>query len=678
MSAAQPVDGNRLLAWYRSVVEPAATGLPRWPVLLWLPVVVTVGAAVLIALGISGTSSGAYWLEFGTGADPDALLGGPRPIRSDEWLVQQSWIISQAQQGYPVVNGTFPGGMNATVAMELPTWDWSTIFRPHLWGYLLFGVEHGTAWQWWIPAIGLVSATYLFVVTLLPRRAMTAALVACALWFSPIFQWWYGPNALWPTAWALLAATAAMWMLREPRLGVRIVWAAVVGWLAVTAAIGLYVPFQVPPILMFAALFLGLVIAQRPWRRGRFVSTLRALGPFLVAGVVALGVILLWVATRLDALTALGSTVYPGARSDPPGRLLAEDPTLLGLFGAPFGQSFATVGEPTALGPNPSESATAILLAVFVLPGFLFLIARAWRRGTRPDGLDIAAVVILLVLLAYLLVPGWDPVARLLLLDRVPVGRYRVGFAALMPVFFALVVRQVDRAPASEGRIPAIATAAAVALLTAILFLQLRGVCPEVLDSALLWPVAAVFIVAASGLIFIRRAAPAAAAALLLASMTIGAAVNPLYRGVYDLNDTLAGTAMHSVDDDDAVWVGVGSYLTMALVMQTGVEGYNGVQTYPPDETWDEIDPDGSDEGVWNRLAHVRWTWGPGEPIFVATQRDAIVGNFDACSVFAQSHVTFVVSDETPPTRACLEELDDIEQGSTDVQIYRIVPEESR
>jgi hypothetical protein len=661
--------------WNR-FVEPAVTGLPTWRVMAWFPAIVAFGALVLIALGISGTSSGAYWREFGEGVDPDAVLGGPRLIRSDEWLVNQSWIISQAQQGYPTVNGTFPGGMDATVGMELPAWDWVTLFRPHLWGHLLFGPEYGTAWQWWIPALGLVTATYLFVVTILPRRPATAALVACVVYFSPIFQWWYGPNALWPTAWALLATTATIWMLRDPRLRVRIAWAVVVGWLAVTAAIGLYVPFLVPPVLIFVALFLGLVLARRPWGT-RFRPTVRALGPMLIAGVAAVAVVLAWVASRLPSFAAIGATVYPGARSDPSGALLREDPTLLGLFGAPFGQSFATVGGPTVLGPNPSEASTAILFALFVLPGFAYLIVRAWRRERRLDGLEIGAVAVLVLVLAFLLVPGWDPLARLLLLDRVPVSRFRVGFAALLPVFFALVVRNVDRLPAPRLWVPAIGTAVGVGLITVLLYVELSDLSPEVLDSARLWPVAAVAIALACGLVFVPRLAPAAAGVLLVASLAIGAAVNPLYRGVYDLNDTEIGEAIHAVDDGGA-WVGVGSYLTMALVMQTGVDGYNGVQMYPPEETWEQIDPDGSDENVWNRLAHVRWTWGSGDPVFTASQRDQILGQFDACSDFAQTHVSYVVSDETPPSDACLEQLDDVEQGRTDFQIYRIVPEESR
>ncbi|GAA2080043.1 hypothetical protein GCM10009840_14220 [Pseudolysinimonas kribbensis] len=664
-----------MIEGYRRWVEPRAWGLPNWRVVTWFPLLAVLGSVLFIVLEISGTSSGAYWMSFGTGTDPNALLGGPRLIRSDEWLVQQSWIISQSRQGFPSVNETFPGGMDATVLMELPNTDWSTLFRPHMWGYLLLGLQHGSAWQWWIPALGLVSGAYLLLVVLMPRRPLTAALVATAVWLSPIFQWWYGPNSLWPTAWALLALAGTIWMLRDDRLWPRIVWAVVIGWLAVTAAIGLYVPFQAPPVLIFVFCFVGLVLNERPWRKGRLRRAVTRLAPLLIAGAAAIGVVVTWALTRSSVLTAVQSTVYPGARSDPTGQLLNQDPTLLGIAGAPWGQTFSTVGAPTALGPNPSESATAILLAVFVVPGLIYLVVRAVRRGSRVDFLDIAAIAVLLVVLAFLLVPGWDPVARLLLLDKVPVARLRVAFAALLPLYFALVVRRVDEMPSRRLAIVGGISGLAVAILTVVLWRELAAVSPAVLQAARLWPVAAVAIVATVCLTFVPRAAPVAAGTLLVASLVIGAAVNPFYRGVYDLNTTHVGKAMDAVEKaKPGTWVGVGSYLTMALVMQTGVRGFDGVQTYPPEKMWHEIDPGDTDEQVWNRLAHVRWTWGSGEPDFADPQRDQILGNFDACSAFAQKYVDYVVSDEAPPARSCLKVLDDVDQGATEMQIYRVVP----
>lgn len=663
-----------LRARFRAAVEPRASGLPNWRVVTWFPALITLGAALLIALRISGTSAGAWWQNFGTGLDPRVLLGGPRPIRQDEWLTAQGWITSQIQQGFPVVNGVFPGGMDATVLMELPNLDWSTAFRPHLWGFLLFGLDAGTAWQWWIPAIALVSGAYLLVVTLVPRRPITAAVVACAVWMSPMFQWWYGPNQLWPTAWALLAMAGLLFIVRDDRLWVRLVWSVLLGWLAVTAIIGLYVPFLIPPLLVFLVVAVGVVLNERPWSAAAARRLLGRLAPLLAAGVAAGGVVVLWVLTRSATIESVTSTVYPGERSDPTGRLLVEDPYLTGIGGAPWGQTFQTSAG-SILGPNPSESAAAILLAVFLLPGLIWLIVQGRRRTGKLDLVMIAATVALLIMLAYLLVPGWDALARILLLDRVPVGRMRMVFVTLMPLFFALIAREVDAYPDRRRWIPAAISTVLALVLIAIPLQAIAVLDPEVLDVSVLWPIAAVAIVASVVLIYHSRMIALSAVSLLVASLAIGAAVNPFYVGSFDLRETDAGAAMLSIDGaEPGEWVGVGSQTVAALVVATGVSGYNGFQTYPADEMWEQIDPDGGDEQIWNRLAHVRWTWGEGEPVFEAPQRDMIVGGFDACSDFAQEHIEYVVSDEVPLSTACLRPLDDLRQGASSIQLYEIVP----
>lgn len=672
-----PRPWKRLAASYAGFVEPRTSGLPNWRVVTWFPALVALGAAILITLSISGTSSGAHWKNFGVGADPRLLLGGPRPIRSDEWLVSQSWIVSQFQQGFPAWNRTLPGGMDATVLNELPNWDWSTLFRPHEWGFLLFGLDVGTAWQWWIPALGLVSGAYLLVVVLLPRRAITAAVIAAVVYFSPIFQWWYGPNAIWPAAWSLLAMAGTIWMLRDSRRWVRLLWAAGLGWLAVTMAIGLYVPYMVPAVLVFAFFFIGAVLQERPWQRGTLRRVVGRLLPLVVAGVLAVAVVLLWVATRLKTIEAIQSTVYPGDRSEPTGQLLVQDPYLVGIASAPFGQSFATGSQ--VLGPNPSEAAAAILLAVFLLPALVWFLVRNYRRKRRVDWLMASAAAALLFVLAFLFLPGWDPIAKLFLLDRIPVSRLRMAFAVMLPVYFALVVREVDSEPKQKNWPIAVVCGGLATAVTVYVLLRIIELDPGTLQSSWLWPVAAAGISAAVVLVFFPARVPLAALSLLVTSLVIGAAVNPFYRGIFNLNDTQIGQEIAEVNSSDAgVWVGVGSYEVMALMMQSGVEAYSGVQPYPPKEMWDAIDPDGDQEEVWNRLAHVRWTWGPGEPDMSAPYRDAIQLTFDACSSFAQSHVEYVLSDESPPSSDCLHKLADVNQGATSMQIYEVIPEESQ
>jgi hypothetical protein len=436
---------------------------------------------------------------------------------------------------------------------------------------------------------------------------------------------------------------------------------------------------MLPSILVFVFFFVGAVLQERPWKGGGWRPLLGRLAPLLVAGAAAGAATLLYVRTRTSTIEAITGTVYPGERSDPTGMLLAHDPTLAGFAGAPFGQSFRAIGMPTLLGGNPSEAATAILLALFVTPGMIWLAVRAWRRERRLDWILVASLAGMGLVLAYLFIPGWDAVARLLLLDKVPTGRFRMGFAVMLPVFFALVVREVDRAPLGTATLrrnwPLAALGALLALgLTGSVLVSLQTMDPGTFWAVPLWPLTTAGIVAATVLVFFRRTVPIAAVALLVAALTIGAAVNPFYRGVYNLNETQIGQAVLEVDDSESgTWVGTGGSEVMAVLVESGVEAYAGVQPYPPEEMWAEIDPSGQYEQEWNRLGHVRWAFGEGEPVVSNPQRDVILSTFDACSDFAQENVDYVLTDNSPEDFDCLVRLDEEVQGASDMSIYEVV-----
>ena len=240
--------------------EPAESGLPRWPVLLGFPAASTIVFLVIVVLGLTGSSTGVFWAALGEGPDPRLIAGVPRDIRIDEWLNQTSWIISQASQGFPAVNHTFPGGMDATVLSNLPNTDWSNYFRPHLLASLVLPLDQGIAWRWWLPGLALVVSCYVFAVSLMPRRPVTAAMLSVALFFTPIIQWWWHPDSIWPPAWSLLALAAIVWCVRDRRLWVRIVWSAIVGYLAVCTAMGGYLPYIVPLLHVVLLVGLGLVV----------------------------------------------------------------------------------------------------------------------------------------------------------------------------------------------------------------------------------------------------------------------------------------------------------------------------------------------------------------------------------------------------------------------------------
>lgn len=664
----------RAIVSFHRLVEPRSSGLPNWRVVTWFPLFSAFLVLILVVFQLSGTSSGAHWLSLGSGTDPRLLFGAPRAVRSDEWLVQQSWIVSQAAHGYPAFNTTFPGGLDMTVLDELPSWDWSSFFRPHLWGYLLFGLDVGVSWYWWVPALAVVCGCYLFVTSILPRRPFTAAFLSIAVFFAPFLQWWYTPSTLWPVAWALLALVATTWTLKDPRHWVRTIWAALVGYFAVTMAMSMYVPFMLQAVFLVLVFAIGAMLRSRLWRQGEGFGIWGRFWPVVTAAAVSVVVVVLWVLTRLDTFDAIQSTVYPGERLFSTGALLTADPHLTGIGGAIWSQALKTP-MPNLLGLNSSEGSSVFLLALVLLPGLIWLTVDSFRRSRRVDWLVAMCILGFVVVAAYLLLPGWDAVAHLVFLDRIAPERFRMFFVLLLPVFAALTIEGAEANRAHRAWLPAATSTVFAVAFIYVLWHRISTLDPAILVVAWTWIPVALLFTSATFLFFIRRCAPIAAAMLMVATLLTTGNVNPLYRGIYDLRATKVGEAVESLEAQRAgTWVGVGSYSTMAVLVETGVESLSGVQTYPPDEMWDEIDPHDRYENVWNRLAHIHWSFGIGEPQMTNPQADVISVTLDPCSDFAQENVSYVLADAKASNEKCLVQVADIQQGARDMQIYKIAP----
>jgi hypothetical protein len=650
---------------------PRASGLPNLFVLLSVPALFFVVIGTLTALGISGTSTGSYWALFGSGADPALLLGAPRGIRSDEWLVQTSWVISQVQQGFPLLNQTFPGGMDSTVQNDLPSWDWSTLFRPHVWGYLLLPLDQGMAVRWWLPALALITSTYVFVVTVLPKRPVTAAMLAVGLLYSPIFQWWFLPTTLWPVALAFTAMTALVWAFKTRRLWVNIAWAALTGYFAVATAMSIYVPYMIPALYVIVFFAVGVVVSEKTSGRRTLPEIGKRFLPLVFGALGALVVMGAWIVTRLDTISAVTSTVYPGQRLEETGTLNTPD-ELAALFSGPF-QRVLQGGVSGIFAPNQSESAAPLLIVVFLL--FAIAWAAFGRTHVRAAGIDwllVSVIACTLFFAAFLVIPYWDSIAHLILVDRTVAARARLAFAVLGVLGITLLLRRIEET-ATKVWWPIALLCAAMAVGASILVADyMRTVGSPVLGSGNAWIVVTA-LVALTVILICRRQGLFGSGALLLASLIIGFQVNPFYLGVFDLRETNMGQEVSEIGESepDAEWVGVGGFVPTAMLVESGVRAYNGMQTSPADEMWDEIDPDGEYEFESNRLANVNWTPGTGEPIVTIPVRDQILISFDSCSDFSQENVDYVLSD-LELAQPCLTQVDRETQGATTLWIYEV------
>lgn len=664
-----------------TIVAPRADGLPN-RIVIGIPLgLLALIFIALVALGVTGSSTGAVHSQIQREPDPALISGEPQGIRSDEWFVQTSWVISQVEQGLPIRNESFPGGMDATVQNDLPNSDWSTAFRPHLLGFFVLPLDQAMAFKWWFPAFALIGAAYLFVVSFLPRRPITGALLAVGFFFSPFFQWWYLSLTLYPAVWALLVGATVVWCLRAQSRTGPWVLAALSGYVSVTLGMGIYVPFIVPAAVVVLGFAFGALLT-RDFGPPRIGSKLKRIVPLILAAAAAGIVLGIWLVTRWPTIVGFTSTVYPGERLQSTGGGGSQQ--LAQLLSGPLSKIFGgTEGYPLA--SNSSEVST------FLLPGLFLVVTAVWlavsRRQHRKsvDWLTLGVLSSGVVMVAFLFFPGWDVIAHATFIDRTTYSRIRMGFGLLSFILVVLVARGFDERRHGAGRGSRwIAACAPLLVLGSVAFVlwQIDEIVPLTEFIALvgrremLWGAFVALLFVCAVWFFARDRVLWGALALLVVSVVNAGGVNPLYRGVLDLRETsTVERIQHLNEDDPGAWVGINSSLlpTMMLV-ESGVTTYNGVQGAPSTEMWEAIDPESAYEEAWNRLATVSWLPGEGDPAPRNPVPDQIQVTFDSCATFAQENVTWVLS-EVALDQSCVEFIESIEEGPTTMRIYEVVPE---
>ncbi|MBO9555491.1 hypothetical protein [Cellulomonas sp.] len=622
---------------------------------------------LLVAFGINGSSMGLLYAEmFGT-RDPAILRGTPRAIRSDEWLVVSPLTVAQVQEGLPRTSGLFPGGFDTSIVWDLPYREWSVLLRPHMWGFFFLPLDNAYAMKWWLPFLTMAAAVFVLLCTLW-RRPLASFAVAGAFAAAPFFQWWFGSGSFWPPAAAVAACAGTVLMLRTDRTWVRWVVAAVVSYLVVVAVVALYPPYLIPCLYPAVGFVAGWLLVARglPWR-----DRLRRVAPLAVGAVVAGLVLVAFLLTRRDTIDAVVSTVYPGQRLTPTGS--SSTFSALAMFAGVFGIGLRAA-DTTGFAANQSEGSSFIFFGLYLVPSALWLVWSRWRRGRGVDWAIVGVLASLALLFAFVYVPGWDAIAHLLLLDRVVGPRIVIGMGVGSILLLALVVARLR--DLEDVRIPVWTTAASVATVLVwhwAVHVGLTRNAPQVLEASIAWGVLLAMLTVAIGM-FSRGRATVPGVLVALVALVVAGWVNPIYRGVFDMRATDVGRAIEEVDSEDpGSWVSVGGPAGTAVLRETGVEAYSGVQGWPSLPMWDDLDPEGDDEQSWNRYAHVNWTADPAAPEIVLVTADVVQVRLDSCGPIAQENIEHVLSQQ-PIDQPCLREVESVPEGGSTFHIYEVVP----
>jgi hypothetical protein len=590
---------------------------------LIFPAAVLIALLVFTALGISGTSS--PLLAKDAGSSDTVIVGLPRAIRSDEWIVHTPLVISQVENGMPRYGDVGVGSHDMSVLSDLPVADWTRIFHPNHWAYGILPIDNAYAFDWWSVAAILLLGTYAFLLAVLGslRWAIVGALL---LYGSPFFHWWYTGSAFGSIG--LMAFAGACLLLAVTSSGRRLVVFALLGsFFLACFALTIYPPFQIP-----AGIGVGIVTAGALWPRWREgLATPRSV---VISGAIAGGVALVpigaYLITRAPAMNAISQTVYPGARVVSGGELPWGQ-----LFSSWFGLNFITNGSNLrgVIFENESEGSSFLLLGVMLLVALPLV----WRfivpMGERLRGVIIATTVAMSLFLTHMFVGLPSIVAKLTFLSIVPERRALIGLGFASMVLVVAVGASLERStvPTLARRLAGVVLVAASAAGVMGLAQDFRAVDAPVGNRMI--AVALLAAVSTAALYFWR---PLVSVVLLAAfGLLVALPVNPLINGLSQTRDSAVVSTARTIatePGETGAWVGE-TYVIASLLTTAGVQNLSGVNLYPNVPAWQLIDPEHEYENVWNRYAQAVWAFDVSSkaPVVRLVQPDMIEVTINPC-----------------------------------------------
>lgn len=558
-----------------------------------------------------------YVSDYANGEGNQSLIiGKPRPIRSDEWMVQTPYSLSQTQTGLKSHNEMITvDGQDMIVGYNSPALNLATIAKPFTWGYVLLGKERGLSWYWGIKLIGLILLSFEIGLILTKRNKYLALLASVWIPFSSAIQWWFvSPvgdlvffmfgflvgiynyfychdnkyHRLFNSLLASISASGFILVL-YPALQVPL------GYLILLFLIAYFLEFRYKIKLdKFDTLFIGLAI-------------------FITSLIVGVSLITSW-----DSLISVMHTVYPGNRISVGGALSKKD---IFLFLTNWKMPFQDV-----VYENNSE------LSSFYHFFFVILLVSPWLfyKKIKENIYGVLLFIFCLLNLLWMSVRFPVFIAKATLWSYVPEERANLAFsfaAILLSIWFIHYIWEQKKL-SFKVQVPVIAVNLALyffALYKGNLRLYLSRM--EI-----------IFILAIAGLLifFLVNKWKYLFTLLLLAVVFLtGATVNPVAKGVEPIYGKKIAQTVMNIEKEDPGQLWAGERMMHAFLPMLGVHTFNGTAFTPNLDSWKPLDPDGKYEKVYNRYSHIYVEVGNELPRFELLNADAFVVRLNIESIKA-------------------------------------------
>lgn len=527
------------------------------------------------------------WISIEPKSD-GTIIGVPRMIRTDEWMVQIPYFISQSSIGSPFVNPLYGlDGQNMILSYNAPVMDLSSIGKPFSWGFLFLGPEKGLSWYWSFKVIAMLLLAFEFSMILTKKNPYLSLIGSFWITYTPSIQWWFMQHLGDVVFSSLLIMVSIYHYFRSESKTKKLVFAGFLISGIVGFPLIIYPAFQVP--FTYLIVFLFLIEFYSAWKNKK----LRKFDYLIMASVllISISIVGMTLYRSMDALKATLSTIYPGSRlsvggDQTVGNLVQFLVSMILPFKIP---SFSNQVE-------LSQSINFLVPIVFLLPFVLK------KEKIRENFLGILLTLYSLFLIYFALIGVPEILSKVTLFSFVTGGR-AMQAVSVIGVFVSLwFISYIWRERISSSW-PSRIILFVVFLGLGYLFSQQVDLMAYLGYSYL---IAIIFLFLLTSIaIFEKRKILSGILILLMVSIS-GMTVNPVVKGLSVIEDKKLALAIKDLvtEETDAVWISEGTLYNFPQMF--GAKTLNSVRFYPDDDLMNKLDKENRMENFWNRYAHMR------------------------------------------------------------------------
>ncbi|MFI3125163.1 hypothetical protein ODU07_06650 [Streptococcus suis] len=520
---------------------------------------------------------------------PDGtIIGTPRMIRTDEWLVQTPFYLSQSQVGNQLVNPNYlESGQNMLISYNAPIFHISALGKPFNWGFLFLDSSKGLSWYWCFKIIGLILLSFEISMILTRKNKLISSIGSLWITFTPAVQWWFMQHLGDILFNSLLLIVSIYHFFNSSKMVNKVLHALLISIGMIGFVFVIYPAFQVPfayVVLLFFVVELTKSIKEKRFqKRDVFIISITVLLTSLI--------IFYCLIESIDAIRLTLNTVYPGSRVSTGGEIsISQISEFLYNFIIPFKiPSFS----------NQVELSSAIHFAPILLVLIPFYIK---KENYRDNLFELGLVAYFIFLIFYSIVGIPTTLAKITLFSFVTSSRAWQALSILGVMISVWIIGAIWNQ--SKNFLDRKKFFVYSVLL--ILFLVQVSLLNQDYISLSISFILVLFYFCVAVLI-INRSRLGLGLLTLVICLT-GMTVNPVVHGLGVLENKSLSVKIKEIvsKDSEGTWITDSNNLYQ-FPQIFGAKTIGGVRFYPDINLMRKIDSENKFENYWNRYAHIHF-----------------------------------------------------------------------